>query len=133
MHPARFRTLGFLIPTTLIVTGQHLAKEFSAGEALDGVVASLFFTTLFFLGSIVARSPSRRGHGFRPRSNAREFRAGLLTGVLAWALLWTFWAVPPTRELRELSNLVFPFNCVWMMLAGALARPRPPGRSIVAA
>lgn len=133
MHAARFRTLGFLIPTTLVVTGQHLAAEFTAGEALDGFVASLFFTTLFFLGSIAAQVLSRHARGERMPSVARELRAGLLTGVLAWALLWAFWAVPPTRELRELPSLVFPFNCIWVMLAGALARPRSQRRSILTA
>ena len=133
MSPARARTLGFLIPTALVVTGQHLAREFTAGEALDGIVASLFFTTLFFLGAIAARAVGRRTRAYRTHSGAREFRAGLLAGMLAWGLLWAFWAMPPTRELRELPSLVFPFNCIWVMLAGALARPRSQRRSILTA
>ncbi len=125
MHPTMARTLGFLIPTTLVVVGQHLAREATAAEAFDGLFSALFFTAIFGVAALAAHAiRSRRGECVR-ESISREVQAGALFSVAAWALLWAFWAVPPARQLREMVVIVFPFNCMWILAVGLLAKARP--------
>lgn len=118
------RTLGFLIPTLVVVVGQHVAAEPTAGEALDGAVSAAFFATLFFAGSLAAHAMRRLPRPPLRRPALIEWSTGLLAGVLAWGLLWLFWAVPPTQAMRGATGIVFVFNCLWVLTVGVLAQPR---------
>lgn len=123
MHPTFARTLGFFVPTAIVIVRQHVAAQPTSGEALDGFVSSLWFTALFAIGAFVAHRVSALRSTASPGSTLRDMRSGALAGVACWALLWGFWALPATRSLREVSSFVFPFNCGWTVLFGLLTQP----------
>lgn len=132
MHPTVARTLGFFAPTALVIVGQHVAILPTWGEALDGLVSSLWFTLLFAVGAFVAhRVSALRAPGQATRV-LRELRSGALAGVACWLLLWGFWALPVTRTLRDVASFVFPFNCAWTLLFGLLTQPWARGRAPIA-
>ena len=61
MRTALHRTSGYLLPTTLVVAGLHLARQWTAGEALAGVVSALFFTACFLAGAVLEARSHRGG------------------------------------------------------------------------
>lgn len=132
MHPTFARTLGFFVPTALVVVGSHVAKQPTLAEALDGLVSSLWFTLLFAVGAFVAHRVSALRTPGKATRVLRELRSGALAGVACWLLLWGFWALPVTRTLREVASFVFPFNCAWTLLFGLLTQPWARGRAPIA-
>jgi hypothetical protein len=120
------RTAGYLLPTLVVVTGLHLVREATAGEALDGVVSGMWFVVLFFAGaSLTARS------GADEHPAAAPAREGLLIGVLNWLALWAFWNVPQTEALRASAGTVFLINSVTSLAAGVVRLPRTrPDRAL---
>jgi len=129
MHPTLARTLGFFVPTLIVIGGQHVAAQPTLGEALDGFVSSAWFTLLFAAGTLIAHRVSALRSAVEPGSTWRDLRGGALAGMVCWLLLWAFWALPATRSLREIASFVFPFNCAWALLCGLLAQPWARGRA----
>lgn len=122
MHTLSWRTFGFAIPTVTLVTALHLAREASPGEALDGVVSGLYFTTVFLVGAILSlfggfllhREPAEPRDA---RARRVETFAGAATAVGTWLVLYAWWMLPGTRELRADGARVFAIHSVAM--AGA--------------
>ncbi len=120
------RTAGYLLPTLVIVTGLHLVREATAGEALDGVASALWFVVLFFAGAWLA---ARSGADEQPAT--APAREGLLIGVLSWLALWAFWNVPQTEALRASGGTAFLLNSVASLAAGVVHLPRTrPDRAL---
>lgn len=122
MRTLSWRTFGFAIPTLVLVTTLHLAGERSAGEALDGVVSGLYFTTVFLVGAIVAlfggfaldrEAPEPRD----AKQRAVEALAGAAAAALTWLALYGVWTLPVAREWRANGVLVFTLNSAAMALA----------------
>jgi hypothetical protein len=117
MTPALLRSLGFLPPTLLAVVVLHLDREVTAGAALDGFLSALWFTGAFLAGSSVrlawASPQIRRGGGWM-----RSILEGLVAAMIAWALLWMFWAVPLPGSLPKLREWAFLLNSASIALAG---------------
>lgn len=129
-----WRALGFAVPSVGFVTALHLAREWSAGEAVDGIVSGLYFAVMFLLGGILAlfvrlaaRAPrDEEGAG---RGGASECLAGLLAALVAWVLVWLWWELPLTHALRAWPNGVFALNSAAMVIAAlglAALRDRRP-------
>lgn len=138
MHTLSWRTFGFAIPTVTLVTALHLARGASPGEALDGVVSGLYFTTVFLVGAIVSLFAGflLRLEPAEPRdARARrvETFAGAATAVCTWLVLYALWMLPGTHELRGDGTRVFAINSVAMAFAAlvlAILRDRiSPERS----
>ena len=122
MRTALHRTSGYLLPTTLMVAGLHLARQWTAGEALAGVVSALFFTACFLAGAVL----EARSHRGGPRESGwPAIREGLLLGTATWLVVWAFWNVPMTAGLSANAALGLGLNALANGLAG-LARIQEP-------
>lgn len=122
------RTLGYLPPTVIVVTGIHLAREASAGEAFDGVVSGLWFAVLFLAGAWLA---TRGRADDDTRTLTASMREGLLLGIGTWLALWAFWNVPQTQALRASAGLTFLLNSSVNLAAGIVRLPWPrPSRPV---
>jgi len=114
------RTCGFLLSTAFVVTSLHLARERSPGEAVDGMVSSLWFTLTFLAGGVAtclatgSRGGDDRGHGLR------DGLAGGAAGVVTWTAVALFWALPVWGALRHARDWAFAINSTGMALAGAV-------------
>jgi hypothetical protein len=126
------RTLGFFVPTAAVVMTLHLVREASTGEAIDGIVSSLWFTLPFAAGAGIDEALRARGHR-APLSPAANLLSGFAAGLLAWGALWALWALPIIQPLRALPALSFALNCAVALLAGFVHLPAPKARSTHAA
>jgi hypothetical protein len=121
------RTFGYLLPTTLVVTGLHLAREMSGGEALDGALSAFFFTACF-LGGAMLEARSRAVEPAPPAGKA--VREGLLIGIVTWLAIWAFWNLPQTNALRAAPAVVLTLNALANGLAGLVRLPVPDPRRL---
>lgn len=69
--------------TTVLI--DHLIKLPTAGEVIDAIITTLFFTAVFALG--VRLGPSFKG---KP-SSWKGFLYGLAAGIVVQAIIWGFW------------------------------------------
>jgi len=129
MHRNLIRWLGFSIPTVILITMVHVARDPRPGEALDGVVSGLWFTLPFVAASWLRSrfEPARAAE--RLRAPIWEFAFGLLAAGVAWTLLWLGWSFPETRGLRDQAFLL---NSIVTGAAGLMlptaGRRLPPDR-----
>lgn len=123
MRTTLHRAFGYLFPTLFVVTGLHLAREASPGEALDGVVSSLWFVALFLAGATLARRWSASPEPVDQVSRGASIREGVLVGGIAWLVVWAFWAVPQTQPLRGSNALTFAINGAASLVAGGVRLP----------
>jgi hypothetical protein len=87
MRYALHRTFGHLLPTMVVVAGLHLVREWSAGEAVAGVISALFFSACFLAGAVLADRSSGRGPEPAVWPAVRE---GVLIGTATWLVIWAF-------------------------------------------
>lgn len=127
MRSALYRTFGHLLPTTVVVTGLHLVREMSPGEAIDGVLSALFFTACFLGGAVLEARSRAAGPGAVPGKHVRE---GLLIGAGTWLALWAFWNLPQTNALRAFPAGVLLVNALANVLAGLVRLPVPDPRRL---
>ena len=125
MKPTLLRTLGFAVPTFVVVITLHLAKLATPGEALDGAVSAAWFVAFFLIGAWVAQ---RSGFAREGGTAAAQVWAGALAGISAWVFLWALWAVPFTASLRLESGVVFTINTLTMVAAALVAARIPSPR-----
>ncbi len=117
-----FRALGFLLPTLVLTTTQHLMRDARFGEAVDGVVTSLWFMSFFLAGGLLGELPSlMRGAG-RRGTNAREALLGFAAAVFTWSLLWLVWSLPQMDPLRHRGGFGFAINSAAVLAAGLVLR-----------
>ena len=126
MKTAVMRAIGFGVPTVVVVTILHLAKQASVGEAIDGVTSGLVFAAFYFGGELLTMPFG----GLRSeRSASREVLIGATAGVAAWILVGAFWALPRTDNVRAGA---FGINALAMVIAAfstAVALRTPPRRA----
>jgi hypothetical protein len=122
-----FFAAGFLLPTAVIVIGNHLKHEASAGAALDGAVSSFWFAGMFFAGAVLAALPRRRTGQAPGGAALRHALVGAIAGAALWGLLALFWSTSASDALRDRALLVnsssmFGFGLLATLLATALRR-----------
>lgn len=142
MRTILWRTLGFAIPTVGLVAALHVGASPGAAAALDGTASGLYFAVLFMVGGLLARigllAVRPGGEAFARPAAGREALAGGATALLAWALVWAWWALPQTRWMRAHPTGVFALNSAAMIAAALVLaawrdRARPPSREAAAA
>jgi hypothetical protein len=108
------------------VTAIHLARNPSAGEAIDGLVSGLWFAALFLAGGWLGARWFATHDRVRPGTAAREGLIGLTARALTWSLLWLAWGLPQAGSLRAGG---FAINSATMIAAAlALTAARDLGR-----
>jgi len=111
------QALGFLIPTVIVVTGLHLSKELSVGEAVDGPMSSFYFAAVFLCGALPAQCRARRPGG--RKSPGRNLVVGMSAGAGAWVLLFAAWSTAPADWASTLGRRVFVLNSAVVLIIGA--------------
>ena len=115
MNPMTRSTIGFAVPTVLLITALHLARTATFSEAVDGVISGLWFTGLFYVGMRLAGTSLDQQDG----NERRDLILGMAAGALTWALMAFGWSLPGAAGLDQ-SGLAFPINTAIVLGIGAV-------------